>query len=110
MPQKRFVLQKALDLGLKPCVVINKVDKLNCTLEEVHEKVFDLMFEFGAEEWQLDFPAVYGSALNNWMSDSPKEKTENSEPLLDMVIEHVDSAEVREGKTQLLITSLDFSS
>lgn len=67
-------------------------------------KVFDLMFELGAEEWQLDFPAVYGSALNNWMSDSPKEKTENSGPLLDMIIEHVDSAEVREGKTQLLIT------
>jgi GTP-binding protein len=110
MPQTRFVLQKALDLGLKPCVVINKVDKPNCTPEEVHEKVFDLMFELGAEEWQLDFPTVYGSALNNWMSDSPNEKTENIEPLLDMVIEHVDSAEVREGKTQMLITSLDFSS
>ncbi|MBZ9651038.1 translational GTPase TypA [Psychroflexus montanilacus] len=110
MPQTRFVLQKALDLGLKPCVVINKVDKPNCTPEEVHEKVFDLMFELGAEEWQLDFPAVYGSALNNWMSESPDEKTENIEPLLDMVIEHIDSPEVKEGNTQMLITSLDFSS
>ncbi|MFD0933045.1 translational GTPase TypA [Psychroflexus salinarum] len=110
MPQTRFVLQKALDLGLKPCVVINKVDKPNCTPEEVHEKVFDLMFELGAEEWQLDFPAVYGSALNNWMSESPDEKTENIEPLLDMVVEHIDSPEVKEGNTQMLITSLDFSS
>ncbi|MBZ9627716.1 translational GTPase TypA [Psychroflexus sp. CAK57W] len=110
MPQTRFVLQKALDLGLKPCVVINKVDKPNCTPEEVHEKVFDLMFELGAEEWQLDFPAVYGSALNNWMSDSPDNKTDNIEPLLDMVVEHIDSPEVKDGNTQMLITSLDFSS
>jgi GTP-binding protein len=110
MPQTRFVLQKALDLGLKPCVVINKVDKPNCTPDEVHEKVFDLMFELGAEEWQLDFPAVYGSALNNWMSESPDDKTENIEPLLDMVLEHVESPEVKEGTTQMLITSLDFSS
>lgn len=110
MPQTRFVLQKALDLGLKPCVVINKVDKPNCTPDEVHEKVFDLMFELGAEEWQLDFPAVYGSALNNWMSDSPDEKTENIEPLLDMVLEHIESPEIKEGNTQMLITSLDFSS
>lgn len=110
MPQTRFVLQKALDLGLKPCVVINKVDKPNCTPDEVHEKVFDLMYELGAEEWQLDFPAVYGSALNNWMSHSPDEKTENIEPLLDMVLEHVESPTVKEGNTQMLITSLDFSS
>ncbi|MBZ9779771.1 translational GTPase TypA [Psychroflexus sp. CAK8W] len=110
MPQTRFVLQKALDLGLKPCVVINKVDKPNCTPDEVHEKVFDLMYELGAEEWQLDFPAVYGSALNNWMSHSPDEKTENIEPLLDMVLEHVESPKVKEGNTQMLITSLDFSS
>ncbi|WP_019038238.1 translational GTPase TypA [Psychroflexus tropicus] len=110
MPQTRFVLQKALDLGLKPCVVINKVDKPNCTPDEVHEKVFDLMFELGAEEWQLDFPAVYGSALNNWMSESPDEKTENIEPLLDMVLEHVESPKIQEGTTQMLITSLDFSS
>ncbi|GGE19414.1 translational GTPase TypA [Psychroflexus salis] len=110
MPQTRFVLQKALDLGLKPCVVINKVDKPNCTPDEVHEKVFDLMFELGAEEWQLDFPSVYGSALNNWMSDSPDVKTENIEPLLDMVIEHIESPKIKEGNTQMLITSLDFSS
>jgi GTP-binding protein len=76
-------------LALKPCVVINKVDKENCTPEEVHEKVFDLMFELGAEEWQLDFPSVYGSAKNNWMSEDWREPTENIEPLLDMVIEHI---------------------
>ncbi|MCM4151489.1 translational GTPase TypA [Arenibacter sp. N53] len=110
MPQTRFVLQKAIDLGLKPCVVINKVDKENCTPEEVHEKVFDLMFELGAEEWQLDFPTVYGSAKNNWMSDDWKNQTDNIEPLLDMVIEHIPTFETKEGNTQMLITSLDFSS
>ena len=110
MPQTRFVLQKALDLGLKPCVVINKVDKENCTPEEVHEKVFDLMFELGAEEWQLDFPTVYGSAKNNWMSEDWQDETDNIEPLLDMVLEHVPSFEVKDGTLQMLITSLDFSS
>ncbi|MEE1898915.1 translational GTPase TypA [Flavobacterium rakeshii] len=110
MPQTRFVLQKAIDLGLKPCVVINKVDKENCTPDEVHEKVFDLMFELGAEEWQLDFPSVYGSAKQNWMSTDWKQKTENIEPLLDMVIEHIPAPKVSEGTPQLLITSLDFSS
>jgi len=110
MPQTRFVLQKAIDLGLKPCVVINKVDKENCTPEEVHEKVFDLMFELGAEEWQLDFPTVYGSAKNNWMSDDWQNETENIEPLLDMVIEHIPAPKIKEGTTQMLITSLDFSS
>ena len=110
MPQTRFVLQKAIDLGLKPCVVINKVDKENCTPDEVHEKVFDLMFELGAEEWQLDFPTVYGSAKNNWMSDDWKNETTNIEPLLDMVIEHVPTPVFKEGTTQMLITSLDFSS
>jgi len=110
MPQTRFVLQKAIDLGLKPCVVINKVDKENCTPDEVHEKVFDLMFELGAEEWQLDFPTVYGSAKNNWMSEDHNHPTETIEPLLDMVIEHVPSFESKEGNTQMLITSLDFSS
>ena len=109
MPQTRFVLQKALDLGLKPCVVINKVDKENCTPEEVHEKVFDLMFELGAEEWQLDFPTVYGSAKNNWMSDHWENVTDNIEPLLDMVIENVPAPKVSEGTPQMLITSLDFS-
>ena len=110
MPQTRFVLQKAIDLGLKPCVVINKVDKENCTPEEVHEKVFDLMFELGATEEQLDFPTVYGSAKNNWMSDDFRVKTENIEPLLDMVIANVPAPKVSEGTPQMLITSLDFSS
>jgi len=110
MPQTRFVLQKAIDLGLKPCVVINKVDKENCTPEEVHEKVFDLMFELGAEEWQLDFPTVYGSAKQNWMSEDWQNPTENIEPLLDMVIDHVPEFKPEEGSTQMLITSLDFSS
>jgi GTP-binding protein len=110
MPQTRFVLQKAIDLGLKPCVVINKVDKENCTPDEVHESVFDLMFELGAEEWQLDFPTVYGSAKHNWMSEDWKNQTDNIEPLLDMVLEHVPSPKVEEGTVQMLITSLDFSS
>ena len=109
MPQTRFVLQKAIDLKLKPIVVVNKVDKENCTPEEVHESVFDLMFELGAEEWQLDFPTVYGSAKNNWMSEDWKEQTENVEPLLDMVLKHVPSPKVEEGTPQMLITSLDFS-
>jgi GTP-binding protein len=110
MPQTRFVLQKAIDLGLKPCVVINKVDKENCTPEEVHEKVFDLMFELDAEEWQLDFPVVYGSAKHNWMSEDWQKQTENIEPLLDMVIDHIPTFEPAEGNTQMLITSLDYSS
>ena len=110
MPQTRFVLQKAIDLGLKPCVVINKVDKENCTPDIVHEKVFDLMFELGAEEWQLDFPTVYGSAKNNWMSDDWQNETDNIEPLLDMIVEHVSTPVFEVGTTQMLITSLDFSS
>ncbi|CAM4145579.1 translational GTPase TypA [Gillisia limnaea] len=110
MPQTRFVLQKAINLGLKPCVVINKVDKPNCTPEEVHEKVFDLMYELGAEEWQLDFPTVYGSALNNWMSNDPNVKTDSIEPLLEMVLDHIPAPIIHEGSPQMLITSLDFSS
>ncbi|MEN8768243.1 MAG: translational GTPase TypA [Candidatus Arcticimaribacter sp.] len=110
MPQTRFVLQKAIDLKLKPIVVVNKVDKENCTPEEVHESVFDLMFELGAEEWQLDFPTVYGSAKNNWMSHDWKDQTDSVEPLLDMVLEHVPSPKIEEGTPQMLITSLDFSS
>ena len=109
MPQTRFVLQKAIDLKLKPIVVVNKVDKENCTPEEVHESVFDLMFELGAEEWQLDFPTVYGSAKNNWMSEDWRNQAENVEPLLDMVLKHVPDPKVEEGTPQLLITSLDFS-
>ena len=109
MPQTRFVLQKALDLKLKPIVVVNKVDKENCTPEEVHESVFDLMFELGAEEWQLDFPTVYGSAKNNWMSEDWRNQTDNVEPLLDMVLKHVPDPKAEEGTPQMLITSLDFS-
>jgi GTP-binding protein len=110
MPQTRFVLQKALSLGLKPCVVINKVDKENCTPDEVHEGVFDLMYELGAEEWQLDFPTVYGSAKENWMSEDWQKPTDNIEPLLDMVLAHVPSPVVVDGNVQMLITSLDYSS
>ena len=110
MPQTRFVLQKAISLGLKPCVVVNKVDKENCTPDEVHEKVFDLMFELGAEEWQLDFPTVYGSAKNGWMSDDWKNPTSTIEPLLDMVVEHIPEFQPEEGTVQMLITSLDYSS
>ncbi len=110
MPQTRFVLQKAIQMGLKPCVVINKVDKENCTPDEVHEAVFDLMFELEAEEWQLDFPTVYGSAKNNWMSEDWKSETDSIAPLLDMVIDHIPAPKFDEGTTQMLITSLDYSS
>lgn len=110
MPQTRFVLQKAIGLGLKPCVVINKVDKENCTPDEVHEAVFDLMFELGAEEWQLDFPTVYGSAKHNWMSEDWQNPTDSIEPLLEMVLEHIPAPKVSEGSLQMLITSLDYSS
>ncbi|MGA0030762.1 MAG: translational GTPase TypA [Flavobacteriaceae bacterium] len=110
MPQTRFVLQKAISMGLKPCVVINKVDKENCTPEEVHEKVFDLMFELGAEEWQLDFPTVYGSAKNGWMSTDHKKPTDSIEPLLEMVLAEVPEFKPDAGTTQMLITSLDYSS
>ena len=110
MPQTRFVLQKALDLKTKPIVVVNKVDKENCTPEEVHEAVFDLMFELGAEEWQLDFPSVYGSAKNNWMGEDWKTPTTSIAPLLDMVLEHVPNPQTPEGNLQMLITSMDFSS
>ena len=100
MPQTRFVLQKALELKLKPLVVVNKVDKENCTPDQVYESVFDLMFELDAEEWQLDFPVVYGSAKNNWMSLDWKNQTTSIEPLLDAVVEHVPSPKVTEGSTQ----------
>ncbi|MFV0530811.1 MAG: translational GTPase TypA [Flavobacteriales bacterium] len=111
MPQTRFVLQKAINLKLKPIVVINKVDKENCTPDIVHEKVFDLMFELGAEEWQMDFPCVYGSAKNNWMSEDWNVQTQNIEPLLDKVVEHIPAPKVDiNGTPQMLITSLDFSS
>jgi len=109
MPQTRFVLQKAIELGLKPMVVINKVDKENCRPEEVQEKVFDLMFNLDATEEQLDFPTIYGSAKLGWMNDDYKNVNDNIFPLLDAVINFIPSPIVEQGTTQLLITSLDFS-
>ena len=109
MPQTRFVLQKAIQLGLKPIVVINKVDKPNCRPEEVQEMVFDLMFSLEATEDQLDFPVIYGSAKNNWMSTDWKTPTENLVPLLDAIIEHIPAPKQLEGTPQMLITSLDYS-
>ncbi len=110
MPQTRFVLGKALSMGLKPLVVVNKVDKENCTPEEVHEKVFDLMFELDASEEQLDFPTIYGSAKNNWMSTDWKTPSGSISPLLDEVLNYFPPKEIADGNTQMLITSLDFSS
>ena len=109
MPQTRFVLQKALRVGLKPVVVVNKVDKPNCRPEEVYEMVFDLMFSLNATEDQLDFPVIYGSAKNNWMSTDWKTPTENLVPLLDAIIEHIPAPKQLEGTPQMLITSLDYS-
>lgn len=110
MPQTRFVLQKALEIGLKPIVVINKVDKPNCRPDEVHEMVFDLMFSLDATEEQLDFPTIYGSAKNNWMSTDWKEQTDSIVPLLDCIVENIPAPEQLEGTPQMLITSLDYSS
>jgi GTP-binding protein len=110
MPQTRFVLGKALSMGLKPLVVVNKVDKDNCTPEEVHEKVFDLMFELDANEEQLDFPTMYGSAKNGWMSEDWKTPTDSITPLLDKILEYYPPVSIEEGNTQMLITSLDYSS
>lgn len=110
MPQTRFVLQKALEIGLKPIVVINKVDKPNCRPEEVHEMVFDLMFSLNATEDQLDFPCVYGSAKQGWMSEDWNEPTETIAPLLDCILENIPGPECLEGTPQMLITSLDYSS
>jgi GTP-binding protein len=109
MPQTRFVLGKALALGLKPLLVINKVDKENCTPEEVHEKVFDLMFELDANETQLDFATIYGSAKNGWMSTDWKQPTDTIAPLLDEILTYFPPKKIEEGNTQMLITSLDFS-
>ena len=110
MPQTRFVLQKALQIGLKPIVVVNKVDKPNCRPEEVYEMVFDLMFDLGATEDQLDFPVVYGSAKNGWMGEDWSKPTDNIEYLLDKIIEVIPAPEMLEGTPQMLITSLDYSS
>jgi len=110
MPQTRFVLQKALHVGIKPLVIINKVDKDNCTPDEVLEKVFELMFELDATEEQLNFETIYGSAKMGWMSEDYKNKTTSITPLLDKIIEYFPPKEIPDGNTQLLITSLDFSS
>ena len=110
MPQTRFVLQKALQIGLKPIVVVNKVDKPNCRPEEVYEMVFDLMFSLNATEDQLDFPVVYGSAKNNWMGEDWKTPTGTITPLLDAIIKYIPAPKQLEGTPQMLITSLDYSS
>ena len=110
MPQTRFVLGKALSMGLRPLVVINKVDKENCTPDAVHEKVFDLMFELDADEEQLDFPTIYGSAKNGWMSEDWKVPTDSITPLLDKILSYFPPKKIEAGNTQMLITSLDFSS
>ena len=110
MPQTRFVLQKALQIGLKPIVVVNKVDKPNCRPEEVYEMVFDLMFALNATEDQLDFPVVYGSAKNGWMAEDWKTPTDNIDYLLDKIVEVIPAPKQIEGTPQLLITSLDYSS
>lgn len=109
MPQTRFVLQKALQIGLKPIVVVNKVDKQNCRPEAVYEMVFDLMFALNASEYQLDFPIVYGSAKNGWMSADYKHPTDNIDYLLDKIIEVIPAPKQIEGTPQMLITSLDYS-
>ncbi|MCK5637070.1 MAG: GTP-binding protein, partial [Flavobacteriaceae bacterium] len=110
MPQTRFVLSKALELGLMPIVVVNKVDKENCTPDLVHEKVFDLMFALDATEEQLEFDTIYGSAKNGWMNTDWKNETDNIIPLLDSIIKNIPEAPYREGFSQMQITSLDFSS
>ncbi len=109
MPQTRFVLQKAIQMGLKPVVVINKVDKPNCRPDEVQEMVFDLMFNLDATEEQLDFPTVYGSAKQGWMSTDWRKPTDNILPVLDAIIEYIPAPQTLEGDPQMLITSLDFS-
>jgi len=110
MPQTRFVLSKALALGLKPIVVVNKVDKPNCRPEEVHEQVFDLMFSLNATEEQLDFPTVYGSAKQGWMSDDWRKPADTIEPLLEAIVKHIPGPVANPGTPQVLITSLDYSS
>ena len=110
MPQTRFVTQKALALGLKPIVVINKVDKENCRPDEVHEQIFDLFFNLGATEDQLNFPTLYGSSKQGWMTNDWRQPTDNITALLDAILEFIPPAPKREGTPQMLITSLDYSS
>ncbi|MCC6817312.1 MAG: translational GTPase TypA [Bacteroidia bacterium] len=109
MPQTRFVLQKALQLGLKPILLINKVDKENCRPDEVHEAVFDLFFNLEANQEQLNFPTIYGSSKQGWMSTDYKVKTDNISPLLDCILDYVKAPEINEGTVQIQITSLDYS-
>jgi len=109
MPQTRFVLQKAISMGLKPVVVVNKVDKPNCRPDEVNEMVFDLMFNLDATEDQLDFPTIYGSAKQNWMSTDWRKPTDNITPVLDAILEYIPAPKRMEGDPQMLITSLDYS-
>lgn len=110
MPQTRFVLQKAIELGLKPIVVVNKVDKPNCDPEATQEAVFDLMFNLGANNDQLEFPTAYGSAKNGWMGEDWNTPTEDISYLMDLIIEHIPAPKVDEGNTQMMISSLDYSS
>ena len=110
MPQTRFVLQKAIQMGLKPIVVINKVDKPNCRPDEVNEMVFDLMFNLNASEEQLDFPTIYGSAKQNWMSADWRKPSDSITPVLDAIIKYIPAPTQLEGDPQMLITSLDYSS
>lgn len=110
MPQTRFVLQKAIQIGLKPIVVINKVDKPNCRPDEVQEMVFDLMFNLNATEEQLDFPTIYGSAKQGWMSEDWQKPTDNINAVLDAIIKYIPAPEKIEGDAQMLVTSLDYSS
>ena len=109
MPQTRFVLGKALELGLKPIVVVNKVDKENCTPDVVHEQVFDLMFNLEATEDQLDFATLYGSSKQGWMSLDHTKPTDNIRPLLDTILEVIPESPYREGTPQMQITALDYS-
>lgn len=109
MPQTRFVLQKALEIGLKPILVVNKVDKPNCRPEEIQENLFDLMFSLDATEEQLDFPTIYGSAKQGWMSHDWKNPSDSITPLLDAIIQYIPAPQKLEGTPQMLITSLDYS-
>ena len=109
MPQTRFVLQKAINLGLKPIVVINKVDKPNCRPEEVQEQVFELMFNLNGTDDQLNFPTIYGSAKQGWMSDDCKKPTQDITPLLDAIIRHIPPPKIINGTPQMLISNLDYS-
>ena len=109
MPQTRFVLGKALEMGKKPVVVVNKVDKINCRPDEVNEQVFDLMFTLGATEEQLDFKTIYGSAKQGWMSLDWKKPSTDIIPLLDTILEEIPAPEIKEGTPQMLISSLEYS-